>query len=145
MAILIKFSKLNIQEAEILIDNGMHIIRQGHLMPRISLKEIEKGMVLSGDVTSNNGNVLLKAGVELTDKHIKILKTWGVTHIEIEGEDSSTPLHEIIAAHPEYLEEANDAAKTLFRNTNIEHPFFVELIELWSQHYVKNKALRDED
>jgi hypothetical protein len=49
----------------------------------IAIDEIKVGMVLSDDVINPQGLVLIKKGVQLTDKHIKVLKRWGITSISI--------------------------------------------------------------
>jgi hypothetical protein len=53
-------------------------------MPQtIAIDEIKVGMVLSADVINPQGLVLIKKHVQLTDKHIKVLKRWGITNVTI--------------------------------------------------------------
>jgi len=61
-------------------------------MPHISIKDVEAGMELSEDVTDRSGRVLMRAGATLSEKHIKVMKTWGVTHISSSGERYTQPL-----------------------------------------------------
>lgn len=49
----------------------------------ITLEEIEDGMVLSSPAKNKFGQVLLGAGLSLTQKHKGMLKTWGVTMLQI--------------------------------------------------------------
>lgn len=109
-------------------------------MPKVSLKEVAVGMVLAADTVNRNGMVLLKQGVAITERHINVLKTWGVTHIDIEGDDNETPMQELLAAHPEYLEEANQEAEKLFCRADREHPLFQTLIPLWKQQFVLKRV-----
>ncbi len=97
-------------------------------------------MVLSADVKDRGGRMLLKSGVELTEKHLKVFKTWGISRVEIEGEECVTSLQEVIDAHPELKLEAESAVKEPFMHVDIEHPFFSELIELWIERRVKRRA-----
>ena len=56
-------------------------------MAKINLSDIQTGMVLAAPVYNKNGGLLLQKGVQLTEKHVKIFKTWGVTEADIEGYD----------------------------------------------------------
>jgi len=48
-------------------------------MKNIKLDEIGAGMVLARDVKGRFGSGLLVAGNVVTEKHLKILKSWGIT------------------------------------------------------------------
>ncbi|MCG5513007.1 hypothetical protein [Ectothiorhodospira shaposhnikovii] len=41
------------------------------------------GAVLAEDVRDRSGRLLLSAGLPLRDKHIRVLKTWGVNEITV--------------------------------------------------------------
>jgi len=97
-------------------------------------------MVLAADTSNMNGVVLLKQGTTLTEKHIKILKTWGITQVEIEGEESDTSLQEILDAHPEFVSQACHEASQLFLHVDQTHPLFVELIKHWKEQYIYREA-----
>ncbi len=109
-------------------------------MPKLTISDVEAGMVLSSDVKDRSGRMLLKAGMDLTEKHLKVFKIWGIVQVEIEGEEGVTSLQAVIDAHPELQQEANHAAKNIFRHVDLEHPFFTELIALWIQRYIKKRA-----
>ncbi|HSH30098.1 MAG TPA: hypothetical protein VK971_09355 [Thiohalobacter sp.] len=49
------------------------------------LGELREGMVLGADVTSPRGQMLLAAGVTLTDRHLRLLAANGVTRVEVEA------------------------------------------------------------
>ncbi len=55
----------------------------------LNVDDLKGGMVLTGDVTNKHGNVLLGKGSELSEKHITILKAWGVTEVDVEGVDQA--------------------------------------------------------
>jgi hypothetical protein len=55
----------------------------------ISISEIENGMILSEPVFNSSGQTLLSSGVELNQKHIKILKTWNITSLSIHNDDNN--------------------------------------------------------
>jgi len=55
-------------------------------MISLSLGRLKPGMVLAEPVHNFQGMLLLDAGATLTGKQIRILKSWGVTKISVEGE-----------------------------------------------------------
>ena len=56
-------------------------------MGTVNLNDVEDGMVLLSEVSNKHGNVLLKPGDKLTGKTIMLLKSWGITEVDIEGHD----------------------------------------------------------
>jgi hypothetical protein len=54
-------------------------------MPLLELNEITPGMTPEQPVKNLQGQILVQKGVPLTEKHLKIFKTWGVDSIEIQG------------------------------------------------------------
>ena len=53
----------------------------------VNINDVEAGMVLLSEVSNKHGNVLLKPGDELAEKTIMLLKSWGITEVDIEGHD----------------------------------------------------------
>ena len=56
-------------------------------MGLIHVKDIKKGMILACEVSNKHGNTLLEKGDMLSDRHIMLLKSWGITEADIEGFD----------------------------------------------------------
>lgn len=56
-------------------------------MARLSLSDLKEGMVLEKPALAN-GRVILGEGMELTEKHLNIFKTWGVNEIYVVGDSS---------------------------------------------------------
>jgi hypothetical protein len=52
---------------------------------QINISDARPGMVLAQDVLNMTGMVLLRKGAILTERHVKMLRTWGVTAIAVEG------------------------------------------------------------
>ncbi len=82
-------------------------------MPRRTIDQLEPGMVLAEAATGPRGNVLLGDGVELTERHIRALKTWGVSAVQVEGEEDAaeTSVEELA---PELLEAARAEVEPRF-------------------------------
>jgi len=97
----------------------------------LNLEDVQPGMVLAGDVTDDRGRLLLRRGNALTEKHLRIFKTWGVTQIDIEGvEREEIEALALAQLDPVRLEEAQTVAKELFRHAEPTHPAVAELLRL---------------
>ncbi len=57
-------------------------------MQRIPLMDAQPEMTLASDLFNDQQMLLLKKGVGLNPKNIKMLKSWGIAFIEIESERS---------------------------------------------------------
>ncbi|MBD3347154.1 MAG: hypothetical protein GF401_19035 [Chitinivibrionales bacterium] len=54
-------------------------------MVRLRTAALKEGMITAAPVIAQ-GRTLLAAGVTVTRKHMRIFKTWGVTHVMVEGD-----------------------------------------------------------
>lgn len=50
---------------------------------KIFLDEIREGMILAAPQVNRYGQILLDEGTKINDKHIEVLRTWGIEIIEI--------------------------------------------------------------
>lgn len=80
-------------------------------------------MVLAADILDKRGRLLVPAGKELAAKHVRALPAWGVSRIEVEG-DEITPAVEL---EPWAVEQAAADVDSLFGRVNREHPLFQAL------------------
>jgi hypothetical protein len=107
-------------------------------MGLINIADIRPGMVLEKDVKDRNSRVLLTAGNELTDKHIKIFKMWGVTEADIQGvAHEDVEAQEAAALDPGLLHKADQEAQELFMHAGSEHPAVKELVRLSTMRRVR--------
>jgi len=75
----------------------------------ISIDSIEPGLILSKPIVNSFGQVLLGAGTEIQDRHIKLLKTWNIETFEVkETESTSVEEYEI---GDDILEDATNKIK----------------------------------
>lgn len=97
----------------------------------IHIKDIQPGMILKKELKDRSGIVLLGAGQEVTEKHLKIFKMWGIMEVDILGvtgeEVTSKTLSQI---DPFLIQEAEAQFRELFRHTDLKHPFMKELFGL---------------
>ncbi len=113
----------------------------GFEMALIPTDKLESGMVLAADVNNRLGRLMLQAGTQIETKHIRILKAWGVTEVETEGEGKGDS-EELDSA---VLEQASDEVRDLFSHTDLEHPAVAELYRLKVKRVAERREAEAED
>ncbi len=61
-------------------------------MISLRLEKLKSGMVLAESAYNFQGILLLKAGATLSETNIRILKSWGVLKVSVEGESEEYKL-----------------------------------------------------
>lgn len=100
-------------------------------MSIITVAELKSEMVLADDLRALNGRFLLAKGTKLTDKHLRIIKVWGVIEANIEGvsqEDLQAVPSTTIP--PAILTAAESLCLPRFVHAAIGHPAMKELLRL---------------
>lgn len=100
-------------------------------MGNILIDNLVVGMIVTDDVLDRSGRLLLGAGVELNDTHLRMLRTWGIAEVPITGYDDQHVLSHVgneIESQRVLALEAE--LKPLFRNTNLAYPAMAELFRL---------------
>ncbi len=100
-------------------------------MKKIKLDDMKSGMVLAREVKGRFGRGLLSAGNMLTEKHIKIFKSWGITEIIIEknpesGQEEMKSSLEV----PAQYDRVERQLRELFKFNDIKHPAVKELFQI---------------
>ena len=54
-------------------------------MGLVAVADLEPGMVVAKDVKDQGGRIMLRAGNEISEKHLGILKKWGIHDVDVEG------------------------------------------------------------
>jgi hypothetical protein len=115
-------------EAENLLD---HFFIKGCIVGIIALDNLTTGMVLADDVHDRSGRLLLGCGSELSQKHLVIFRTWGVSEVNIAGSgesDGHTSLP--LDVTPEELARAEKSLEPIFRIAGTDHPVMKEILQL---------------
>lgn len=101
-------------------------------MAIIPIDNLSAGMLLKSDVCDRSGRMLLPAGGELSDRHLKIFRTWGVLEADIEdGGGLDTPqILPNVDVDPVRLAAAEEAVRHIFRLNDPEHPAIRELMRI---------------
>ncbi len=100
-------------------------------MKNIKLDEIRPGMVLARDVKGRFGRGLLVAGNVVTEKYVKIFKSWGITEIIVEKNqvDSEEGLKKPMEA-PAHFDRIERRTKRIFKFNDFKHPAVQELFQI---------------
>ena len=103
-------------------------------MPTVRIGSITEGLVLSCDVKDLNGRLLLRQGVVISDRHIKLFKSWGVTEVEVVSlptvEVSSAQLTPEEKAAFEMKSSSSTELMNIFARNDLNHPMIRELFEI---------------
>jgi len=107
-------------------------------MAKILVDNIEVGMELSSDVIDRQGRILLKSGVELNEKHLRVFNTWGILEVDVKGSGAQEEVQKVYS--PELIEEARQYVTSLFQHNDESHPVIKNLQTYCKNQYMENKA-----
>jgi hypothetical protein len=97
-------------------------------MPKIKLDAVTEGMTVAADVKNMDDMLLAPAGCILTARHIKILRTWGISEIQIDGEEQGSTTLMTIA--PDVLHRLEDELMKIFWDFDPALPAQQEIFKL---------------
>jgi hypothetical protein len=109
----------------------------------LALDNLEEGMVLKSDVFDRSGRLLLGRDTELTVKHLRMFRTWGVAEADIVGIDDQDQAGDTsIAADvdPALLSAVEAEMHQMFRNADLSYPAMKELFRLCLLRRVRNES-----
>ncbi len=109
----------------------------------VHIDKVKQDMVLSDDVKDINGRFLLKKGQVIQSNHVKILKKWGVTEVNIVGNAGTEESAETYV-DPELIEKIKENTKPVFKYTDLSHPAVKEIFRLAVLHRSQNNNLGTE-
>jgi len=95
----------------------------------IHVDKLKPGMILDQEVRDISGRLLLKKEKEIKSSHIRIFKIWGVTEVNIRGNNGSKDIT-TGPADPEIIENIEETTKDLFRHVDLDHPAVKEIFRI---------------
>ena len=98
-------------------------------MTHIPIVDVVPGLVVDQDVKDRNGRLIIAQGVKLEEKHVRILKTWGVDKIAVQSADEKANNRVTDKSSPAYI-EAVKMVRRRFRFNSAGHPLIGLLKEL---------------
>lgn len=100
-------------------------------MALLEIDSLVPGMKVGKDVVEASGQVLLRSGTEITEKHLRVLRSWGIPQVEIEGPKPPDGEDSLMTrATPEMVERANAVVSERFHHADPNHPAIAELIRI---------------
>ena len=110
-------------------------------MAKVNTSNLQSGWVLAEDVYDLNGRFLMGKDCELTDKHIRALRAWGVNSVEVEGDDIPDT-DSTVELPDELLTAINTEQQDRFKFNDMEDSFINELYRL-SSLYIARYRVQD--
>lgn len=84
-------------------------------MAKVKLDNLREGMVVTADVRNLDDMLLFPAGTELSARHLKVMRSWGISEVRVEDgdevEDVSDPLRRL---SPESLAQLEENLRSIF-------------------------------
>jgi HD-like signal output (HDOD) protein len=108
-------------------------------MGYVAVDNLEQGMVLSEDVRDINTRLLLSKGQKIVPKHIRVLKIWGVTEVNIVGAQSDQTV-DMPTADPEKERRVQATLDMVFKYLNLENQLLNEIYRNSLAHRMQGEA-----
>ena len=113
-------------------------------MGLLILSKVKVGMKLAQPVENSKGKVLFGAKNTITEKHLKTLRAWGVTEVNIEDvgkfevEDKDEKLNANVDGSTQ--KEVENEIDWLFQKTDKNDPVIMELHRLSIKNRLRKKG-----
>ncbi|WP_187170509.1 HDOD domain-containing protein [Salidesulfovibrio onnuriiensis] len=91
-------------------------------MTKLRIEELKTGMVLSCDLKTADGRLLLPGGVELEEKHLQLLDRMGIEEVEVDPGQAELDEESLLAVE--------DYVRDYFLYSNPDHPAVLELFRI---------------
>ncbi len=116
-------------------------------MKRLPPEGVQPGMETAEDVVDRSGRLLLRAGQEITERHIRIIKMWGVPRVPIASDeaqaDSTSARHKVVLEpNSAAYQQAVARVKPRFRHADPHHPAIQMLFDYCLRHAVLREQQR---
>jgi hypothetical protein len=100
-------------------------------MALLEIDSLTPGMQVGKDVVEASGQVLLRSGTMITEKHLRVLRSWGIQQVDIDGPKPPDTEDTLLArATPAMLDRAQAAVAERFHHADPAHPAIMELMRL---------------
>ena len=96
----------------------------------VFVDKLSEGMVLADDLYTKQGRFIIAKGATLQQQHLKILKSWGITEVDIVDESYSEKPAADQTIAPEHYDKATEFLNGLFGSFDLQHPLIEELFRL---------------
>ena len=111
-------------------------------MRAVFIESASEGMCLARAVMNAEGQLLLEAGVILSENHIRFLKSWGIQSIDVDQGDAQEP-SDALGSDPRWLKE-EERLERVFRDVR-DDPLMQEVYEVVRHHIAGRLNARIEE
>jgi hypothetical protein len=81
----------------------------------LNINDLKEGMTLAADVKNKHGNIMIRQGMTLSEKHIMLLKAWGISDADVDGFDrDQLNEEEMKTVSPEVIEVIENELREFF-------------------------------
>ncbi len=94
-----------------------------------NINDVQVGMITADKVMSQ-GRVILGPGVEITEKTLRVFKSWGVSEVDIEGEGASDVVATQSALTDEDKKKIEDEMTILFAKVDMKNEVMEEIYRI---------------
>ncbi len=107
-------------------------------MTIVFIDELEVGQVLSADLLTSKGQLMLPSGIVLSEKHIRTLKVRGIKEVEVivEGETA-------VEVDDGSRKKAREKIAVRFCHSDLTHPMMEELFSLCVEELAEEIAQKE--
>lgn len=105
-------------------------------MGLLKVSEIEPGMTVSRDVVSPQGLLLLPAGAEVEEQHLRVMRIWGVAEVAVQGAEARQVQEQSAPGCSAYVDR-------LFARCDESQPCIAELRRIAEDSCAKGAAAGD--
>ncbi len=92
----------------------------------VSVEELKTGMILAKAVYNHQESLLLEAGAKMTEKSIRMFKSWGVRSVWVKG-DSPDTKSRVMSSEVQSAEAIESHLAEKFVDV-VEHPVMAEIM-----------------
>jgi hypothetical protein len=101
-------------------------------MPTLILDDVKPGMTLAQPVYTHQERLLLEAGRRISERHLRIFKSWGIAAVAVKGSAAGDGSTSIAADVPE-PGAPDDAFRARFAGA-LDEPVMVAIMEAAARH-----------
>ena len=96
----------------------------------INISDIKAGMKLAGPVINQKGILLLPEGIQLTEKHLFLLESWGITEANIDGVSAPEENLDINMLDPDDVSNFEEKLKKRFPQETEDNEIMAEIFRI---------------
>ena len=104
-------------------------------MAKVAVNSLKPGMVTLSEVLDKTGHALIRPNEELSDKHITLLKMWGIVEVDVKTSKQELNYDLLLNEYPPNLvKHAIDLAEEKFKFFNQDD----KITPLLKKYFIEN-------